>query len=435
MDLNQAERALVTGDSIALRRALFDVCSTDLHTIDELVKFTFSEDAVRPELGDAAVPFLVSIELAKRAALVRKRSGNPPLVPTHRVIGQGLDFLGELHEPGTWTPAQCLNLLVLGQTPPRRRAAVVGTMRDDGIYVIEWVAFYLSLGFDHVFIYTNDNADGSEHLLRRLAALGVITLIESETSGKVRPEVKAFNHAVNMLHELRDYEWVLFVDSDEYFVPGPNYHHAVGNVLDAVMRRYPDGRAGAIVYQWLWFNSAMVFERRPGPLIERFQYATPHWLTKSLVRLRDVLSMLRQHFPDLRPHRLIVDSAFDPLDPDNAWKAWPTQYSGGRINHYWPKSFEEFSLKKARGDSLTLAENEYARDFKLFFEWNGLETAETYHPIDPTFLMRVRDRIAQIRVLDGVAVCEQEVERGFRRLVARHDQAGGLRRVYEAVKP
>jgi hypothetical protein len=286
-----------------------------------------------------------------------------------------------------------------------------------------------------VFIYTNDNADGSEGLLRQLAALGVITLIESHTSGMVRPEVKAFNHAVYPLHELRNYEWVLFVDSDEYFVPAPRYDYAVGNVLDALERRYPDGSAGAIAYNWLWFNSAMVFERQPGLLAERFQYATPHWLTKSLVRLPDILSMRAQHFPELRPARRIVDSAFDPLDPDRAWEEWPTQYAGGQINHYWPKSFEEFSLKKARGDALTLPDNEYIRDFRLFFEWNGPDTEETHHPAEPTFLSQVKQKIGELRALDGVAVCEQEAEHGFRRLVARYDQAGGLRRLYETVKP
>jgi hypothetical protein len=110
------------------------------------------------------------------------------------------------------------------------------------------------------------------------------------------------------------------------------------------------------------------------------------------------------------------------------------QYAGGRINHYWPKSFEEFSLKKARGDTLKMADNEYLRDFRLFFEWNGPETPETYQPVDTAFLSTVRRGMAKLRSMPGVAACEAEVERQFPRLLARYDAAGGLPQIYEAVK-
>jgi hypothetical protein len=144
--------------------------------------------------------------------------------------------------------------------------------------------------------------------------------------------------------------------------------------------------------------------------------------------------MRRQHIPDLRAGRIIVDSAFDPFDAGDPWEDWKIQYAGGRVNHYWPKSFEEFSLKKARGEALKLADNEYARDFRLFFEWNGPDTPETHRPVDPAFLDRVRRGMAEMRAMPGVAACEAEVERRFRELLRRYDDAGGLRRIYTSVK-
>jgi len=371
-------------------------------------------------------PFVASIE--------RLRRSGPALDTTHLIIDETLDFLGEVGDETTWTPARWLNFLMLGRIAPRRRAAVIGTMRDDGIYALEWIAHYRALGFEHLFIYTNDNADASDVLLRQLAELGIITLIESRTGGLVCPGVKAFNHAVHLLHALRDYEWVLFVDSDEFFIPADEYGMSVFNVLDALDRKCPDRSAGAIAYQWMWYNSAMIFKREQGLLSERFRYATSHWLTKSLVRLHDVLSMRQQHIPDLRANRVIVDSMFRPFDTTGPWHDWPVQYAGGRINHYWPKSFEEFSLKKARGDTLKMADNEYLRDFRLFFEWNGPETPETYQPVDTAFLSTVRRGMAKLRSMPGVAACEAEVERQFPRLLARYDAAGGLPQIYEAVK-
>jgi hypothetical protein len=323
-----------------------------------------------------------------------------------------------------------LNFLVMSQIEPTKRAAVVGTMRDDGIYVLEWIAHYLVLGFNSIFIYTNDNVDGSERLLRKLADHRIITLIESETEGTVRPEVKAFEYSLHLLHDLRDHEWVLFVDSDEFFQPGAMYDGGVGAVLDDLVRRFPDSPPSAIVYEWLWYNSGMVFDRRPGLLAERFQYASPHWLTKPLVRVRDVVSMRRQHIPDLRPGRRIVNSAFDPVDPDALWERRDPVYGGGRINHYWPKSFEEFSLKKARGDALRLQDDEYRRDFRLFFDWNGPETPDTWYPVNPRYLAEARRTIERLRALDGVAESERAIQQNFRTLMRRFDADGGLTAIY-----
>ena len=421
-------RAGFDAQASPLGAALLDLChsASAYDPVYELVPGALNAKVGLSDTDGTCAPFVASIE--------RLRRSGPALDTRHLIIDETLDFLGEVGDETSWTPARWLNFLMLGRITPRRRAAVVGTMRDDGIYALEWIAHYQALGFEHLFIYTNDNADASDALLRQLAELRIITLIESHTSGLVCPGVKAFNHAVHLLHALRDYEWVLFVDSDEFFVPADEYRMSVVDVLDALDRHYPDRSAAAIAYQWMWYNSAMILKRAPGLLAERFQYATPHWLTKSLVRLRDVLSMRQQHIPDLLAGRMIVDSTFEPLDTTGPWQDWPMQYAGGRINHYWPKSFEEFSVKKARGEALKMVDNEYLRDFRLFFDWNGPDTPETYQPVDAVFLDTVQRGMARLRSMPGVAACEAEVERQFPRLLARYDAAGGLPRIYETLK-
>jgi hypothetical protein len=307
-------------------------------------------------------------------------------------------------------------------------------MRDDGIYALEWIAHYRALGFEHLIIYTNDNADGSEHLLRCLAGHGVIELVESETSGKVRPEVKAFEHACHLVHSLRDFAWVLFVDSDEYLHLAPRYSHCVRALLDGVEAMPDTERPSAILYEWLWFNSGMAFKRQPGLLTERFQHASDHWLTKTLVRLRDLESMRMQHVPILREGCRIVDSMFVPTDAERAQQRRTPQYGGGRINHYWPKSFEEFSLKKARGDTLHLSDpryrTEYHQDFRRFFEWNAAETPQSRRPADTVFLDSVKQEMQRLRSLEGVAGFEAAVQGRFSELMRRYDHDGGLREIY-----
>ena len=440
MVLSEAEAAFAAGDANRLAAELARIYPDDdlAQMLPQLAAFALGQTGAMPRVGTPLSHFVASIAAARNFWIGGDTSRRQAHRIARRTIGVELDFLGAWVLEEEWGAIRALNYMVMNQIRPTRRAAVVGTMRDDGIYAIEWIAHHLALGFEGIVIYTNDNADGSEHLLRALADHGVITLVESETQGTVRPELKAFEHATNLLHELRDFEWVLFVDSDEFLQLGPQYGHRIGALLDRVESVPPDSRPSAIVYEWLWCNSNMAYARCPGLLMERFEYASPHWVTKTIVRLLDLVSMRRQHVPDLRDGCIMVDSVFDPTDADTADTRRPPQYGGGRINHYWPKSFEEFSLKKARGDTLFLAElenrTEYHRGFKHFFEWNAPDSPESHHPCDPVFIAELHRKAAALRALEGVAALEAAVEARFAGLLARYDKDGGLRSIYERMR-
>ena len=432
MDLTGAERALIAEDEAALRDELLRLLpqAPDREIVDELIGLALY-DPIPPSWASTEVRAYVETLAETQRRLDAAKRGTPAPRRARRLIGAEIDFIAELGGAEGWTILHCLNYLQLGRLKPRRRAAAVGTVRDDGIYILEWIAYYRVLGFEHMFIYTNDNCDGSELLLRRLADHGVITLIESETSGEVPPEVKAFGHALHLLHELRDFEWAFFVDSDEYLVPAPRFGASIHAVLDALETERPEHRVSAICYDWLWYVSGMAYTREPGLLIQRFQHARPHWLTKTIVRVADLLSMRRQHFPELKAGCAAVDSSFAPLDLQNIWNRRVPQYAGGRVNHYWPKSFEEFWIKKARGQTLKLEQNEYDRPFRKFFEWNGYETAESHVPFDRGLIAAVQAEIDAMLTLDDIAALSQQIEDYFPHLVARYRGDGSLRDIYE----
>jgi hypothetical protein len=395
----------------------------ELQRLGEMVQFALFGGAMPPGLKPSTHVFLDNIDRIRRHGTAGPSTGR-------RFLPRDLDFIADLGGATAWSLAQSLNHLVMTALEPTRRAAVVGTMRDDGIYILEWVAHYQAIGFEHLFVYTNDNADGSLDLLSLLARHGVLTLLESEITGAVPPEAKAFGHAVHLLPELRDFAWAAFVDSDEFLVPAPRFDYSILHALEALGRADPDGRIGAILYDWLWFVSDMVFERQPGLLLERFQHARPHWLAKCLVRMRDVLSMRHQHYPELSPGMTVVDSAFEPVDLATIWERREAQYAGGRINHYWPRSFQEFAIKKARGASLAIAENLYDRPYETFFTWNGRPSPENSFAPDPRLLQAVRQRIDCLRRLDGVAAAADRIDRDFALVLARVGDEARLRQDY-----
>ncbi len=59
--------------------------------------------------------------------------------------------------------------------------------RNEGSYLLDWIAYHRSIGFDHIFIYTNDNTDGSDDLLDRLAYTGAVTWLRNELGSHSLP--------------------------------------------------------------------------------------------------------------------------------------------------------------------------------------------------------------------------------------------------------
>ena len=111
-----------------------------------------------------------------------------------------------------------LHTLARRQVLPRRTACVLTTARNEGPYLLDWVAYHLSIGFDHIFLYTNDNQDGSDGLLAALAAGGAVTLVHNERGPEVGPQEKAYAHALTLLPQILDYRWTAVLDLDEHLV-------------------------------------------------------------------------------------------------------------------------------------------------------------------------------------------------------------------------
>ena len=212
--LAAADRLFDAGDGADLAKVLRNTFpdDPDIAAVDDLVALARIPGAVIPELSDHGALFAANL------AAARARWFNPGAIGglspqiNNRFVGAAYDILGEGREVFAWSAARALNYLLLSRVTPSKRAAVVTGMRDDGIYALEWIGHYQALGFDPVVIYSNDNADGSEALLRRLADHGEIIFVESEIRGPIRPEVKAFDHALYFVHEFRECEWGLFVE-------------------------------------------------------------------------------------------------------------------------------------------------------------------------------------------------------------------------------
>jgi hypothetical protein len=220
-----------------------------------------------------------------------------PKLISWRITRGPLSANGEGQSPGADEPilAPCMNEatatlglalqgLARSQIAPRKGACLLASARNEGPYLLEWLAYHLSIGFEHAYIYSNDNSDGSDELLAQLARHGVITHIRNERGPRIGPQEKAYAHALTMLPQILDYRWTAVLDFDEYLGLDAAMFGGIGDFIGLHEAQTVD----AIALCWLIYGSSFGEPYRPGLTIERFplrhQQVNGH--VKSLFRTR-----------------------------------------------------------------------------------------------------------------------------------------------------
>ena len=329
--------------------------------------------------------------------------------------GPDLDALDRIGMGGTFVslPHAC-NIVMRRAAKPRHRTCVLATARNEGLYLIDWIAHHKALHFDHLFIYTNDNLDGSDRLLRRLADAGEISWIRSSVSPGTRPQFKAYNHALQIMPQTLDYEWTLVIDLDEYFSLNQSFFSHVEDYLDWCERNPVD----AVAFNWVVIGSNGETHWRDLPLRQRFpighhprdaaKASSP--LIKSMFRTRAAPISMPHHPTPSRNDDLVVRSAsmrpFEWRSETGPAQSVTPDASTAWISHYFFKSNEEFLLKfyRTRASQRSASGAEFSAlnpEFVSMFQKNAgssMATAEP-HPLDGIFQKNVQ----RIMSLPGVA--------------------------------
>ncbi|SFK27364.1 glycosyltransferase family 2 protein [Celeribacter neptunius] len=127
---------------------------------------------------------------------------------------------------------------------------VVTTMKDEGPFILEWVAWYLMLGFDHIVILYNDCTDHSPWLLTALDAEGLITALPYAAE----PDRPVKQTALRLIREhprVQEAEWVFPIDVDEFLVI-----HKGDGLLEDLIDAFEPERTHGIAVHWRCFGSA-----------------------------------------------------------------------------------------------------------------------------------------------------------------------------------
>lgn len=239
------------------------------------------------------------------------------------------------------------------------RVAIVTAMRNEGPFILDWVAHNRAIGIKDCLVYTNDCDDGTDHLLSLLAEAGV-TLRDNpyRAMGKV-PQHAAFRAAEDE-PLVQEADWLMTLDVDEYL----NIHAGQGTVAD-LFEAFP--AAHAISVPWRMFGNADCDRFTDQPVTEQFTRCAPEyaprplqaWAFKTLYRNEGLFRRLGVHRPKglakgFRETLVWVDATGTPLPPaiwDKAWRMSKAHwgYTHATVNHYAVRSAESFLVKRDRG--------------------------------------------------------------------------------------
>ena len=243
-------------------------------------------------------------------------------------------------------------------------------MKNEGPFLLEWVAYHRAIGFDRIVVVSNDCEDGTDLMLDALAEAGVVEHLRQT----LQPGESAQGGAAALAAEKglpADGDWVIWLDADEFL----NIHVGQGRVEDLIAALGP---ARGMLIPWRLFGDGgnALFPGRH--ISESFIRAS----TADLAANREVKTLYRSGdgvlgFARVGIHRPLISvgaglAAADfvsargqGLNPDfHITRKWLNGRDFGKtnllhadefgwdlaqINHYTVRTPEFFALKRLRG--------------------------------------------------------------------------------------
>lgn len=238
------------------------------------------------------------------------------------------------------------------------RATAVLTVRNEGAFLLEWIAHHKGIGFSDILVLSNDCDDGTDAMLDRLAAMGEIHHLPNPGPHEGGVQFTAMKRA-DAHPAVRGADWLMPLDVDEFV----NIHTG-DHTLSALIAALPE--ADAIALTWRLFGNCGHRDFVDKPITEVFTRAAPEtmvwpwraFMVKTLYRNSGAYRKLGIHRP-----RSPAEGAETARWYDGAGRALPARWRKqgifadfrqpshalAQVNHYPLGAMESYIVKRDRG--------------------------------------------------------------------------------------
>ncbi|RME17996.1 MAG: glycosyltransferase family 2 protein [Alphaproteobacteria bacterium] len=315
------------------------------------------------------------------------------------------------------------------------KITAVTCVKNEGPFLLEWVAYNRLIGVTDFLFYSNDCTDGTDRLLDRLAEMGLVTHLPNPAQGR--------NYQMEALKDAKTQpvvtgaDWVWIADVDEFL-----NIRVGGGTIPELIEAAGNPHAISVTFQFFANGGIERFEDRP--VIAQFtrSHNPDLWCDQFS---QEVKTLIRNDFPVkyYGAHRPFMKDGLkrherpvwkDGSGRDVPWKfrataskEWIRKFParGARdlatLNHYALRSLDSYLVKNDRGD---VNRENRAFDDRYWRERN-----------DPAFedrsilrmLPRLEEEIAALKADARLAALHEEAVAAHRaaaaRLRARPDMA------------
>ncbi len=237
---------------------------------------------------------------------------------------------------------------------------IVTTMKNEGPFILEWLAYHRVIGVKHFLIYTNDCTDGTDTMFDMLQEKGYVQHRDNPFKGTdLKPQHAALQAAD---HEpvAQNADWLICMDVDE-FINVKCGDGTLKALFDAV------GDANMIALTWRLFGNNNLHEFKDDLTIAQYDHCAPElirkphqaWGFKTLFRNVGIFKKMGVHrpkglIPQLWEEIKWVNGSGKPMPQSifrNGWRSTVNTYGYDlvQLNHYAVRCAESFLVKRDRG--------------------------------------------------------------------------------------
>jgi hypothetical protein len=230
----------------------------------------------------------------------------------------------------------------------KHEIVICAVAKNEEEYIEEWVNHHLSIGFEKIYIYDNNEVFGKlSSLLKPYLEQDKVQIIDCS---QIRPvQLWAYKHFIQT--NRKTVKWAAVIDVDEFIELENNL------TIQEFISSYK--QAKVIVLSWMGFGANNKIWKEVGDLKNRFpkpsvidQIYSPFSMhVKSIVRLQHVKKFPTPHMPTFyRKKYPVAHNALGETVRSNASHPFMFPvYQKAYIKHYFTKSYEEWLEKVGRG--------------------------------------------------------------------------------------
>lgn len=242
------------------------------------------------------------------------------------------------------------------------KSAICSIARNENDYLDEWVTYHLNIGFDHIFIYDNNNPDDFSlpQFIEQSIWKDKVTVIDYR--GATKAQLTAYNDCY--IRQGQSFDWIAFIDIDEFITWGnESRYRSINNYLGSI-RQF-----NVVAINWMFYGDNGKACLEPGGLIQRFPNpivgSEQNQHVKLILKTRQsLLFTINPHCVEGNARR--CDDCQKQITENSPFKE--PSFKQLYIRHYGTKTIEEFIKNKMLRGAADQYTNPYT--LELFYRDN-----------------------------------------------------------------